>query len=288
MAKVVLVHGIANQYLGEEQLHAAWYPALRDGLHRAGSDLPDSTDCVCAFYGDLFRLTAHLGGAKRINPEDIENATEDEARLLEEIWKAAAEADAQVPRPQEYQDTLVRVPVIAQRALNALAKSPYCADYIPLQLFGDLKQVVKYLNDSEIRQKVLDRVLAKIAPDTKVVIGHSLGSVVAYEALCRKLASVVGFITLGSPLGITNVVFDKLQPRPNSAGVGHWPGSVKFWVNIADSGDIVATQKRLASMFGTKVEDVLVYNGWDAHNAVRYLSSIQAGQAVARALTVAS
>src|SRR6516162_6194657 len=109
MAKVVLVHGIANQYLGEEQLHAAWYPALRDGLHRAGSDLTDPQDCVCAFYGDLFRLAGHLGGAEWIDPKNVENATEDEVRLLEEIWRAAAEANTTVPGPEEYQDTLVRV-----------------------------------------------------------------------------------------------------------------------------------------------------------------------------------
>jgi pimeloyl-ACP methyl ester carboxylesterase len=218
--------------------------------------------------------------------EDVENATEDEMRLVQEIWQAAAEGDANVPSQQEYRDTLVRVPVIVQRALNALARSPYCAGYTPLQLFGDLKQVVRYLNDSEIRQRVLDRVLDKIAPDTRVVIGHSLGSVVAYEALCRKSGNAVGFITLGSPLGIRNVVFDKLQPRPGAMGVGLWPGSIQFWVNIADSGDIVAAQKRLAPLFEVGVEDMPVYNGWDAHNSQRYLGSIQAGQAVARALSV--
>jgi len=288
MASVVMVHGIANQYLGEQQLHAAWYPALRDGLLRADSDLPDPQSCVCAFYGDVFRPAGHLGGGGRIEPEDVENATEDEMRLVQEIWNAATEADANVPGPQEYGDTLVRVPVIVQRALNALARSRYCADYTPLQLFGDLKQVVLYLNDSEIRQRVLDRILAKIAPDTRVVIGHSLGSVVAYEALCRKPENVAGFVTLGSPLGIRNVVFDKLQPPPDAMGVGHWPGSTQFWVNIADSGDIVAAQKRLAPLFGNQVEDLPVCNGWDAHNSERYLSSIQAGQAIARAFSVGS
>jgi hypothetical protein len=85
-------------------------------------------------------------------------------------------------------------------------------------------------------------------PDSraKVVIGHSLGSVVAYEALCQQPAGVVSFITLGSPLGIRNVIFEKLTPRPSEGALGHWPGNVRYWTNIADSSDVVALEKRLS------------------------------------------
>jgi len=101
------------------------------------------------------------------------------------------------------------------------------------------------------------------------VIGHSLGSVVAYEALCQKPANVVTFVTIGSPLGIQNLIFHKLTPRPSPEGIGAWPGKVKHWTNIADKGDIVALEKNLAPFFGPTVRDVMVYNGSDAHHGER-------------------
>jgi pimeloyl-ACP methyl ester carboxylesterase len=152
-------------------------------------------------------------------------------------------------------------------------------------LLGDLRQVSQYMNDADIRRKILGEVLQHIQSDTRIVIGHSLGSVVAYEALCEKPEQVRTFLSLGSPLGMRNVVFDKLTPRPSALGVGRWPGNVAQWTNIAAKGDIVAAQKQLTPLFG-EVKDKLIDSGWDAHSSTRYLNSIQAGKAVAESLGV--
>ena len=49
---------------------------------------------------------------------------------------------------------------------------------------------------------------------TEVIVAHSLGSVVAYEALCAHPEwPVRNLVTLGSPLGIRNLIFDQLVPR---------------------------------------------------------------------------
>jgi hypothetical protein len=286
MAKVLIVHGISNQYVGEMELRGPWHLALCDGLIRANyTPLPEPADCVCPFYGDLFRPEGHMGGEAAADEEDIENANEDEACLLDEIWKSAAAINPEVPTPEDFTDTLLYAPRVAERALNALAKSKYLAGYVPLQFFGDLKQVVAYLNDGAIHRQILDRVLRHIAMDTTVVIGHSLGSVVAYEALCAAPAQVKAFVTLGSPLGIRNVVFDKLTPRPGGFGLGRWPGHVKHWTNVAARGDIVAAQKTLAPLFDADVEDRLIDSGWDAHSSTRYLNTSQAGSAIARGLS---
>jgi hypothetical protein len=287
MTKILIVHGISNQYLGESELREAWYPALCDGLERAGcSTPPHENDCFCPFYGDLFRPVGHLSANAIPDADDLQDATDTEARLLAAIWEAAATMEREVPGPVAYGETLFRAPRIAERALNALAKSKYLADYAPLRFFGDLKQVDLYLNDADVRRKALERVTARIAPDTRLVIGHSLGSVVAYEAVCAKPERVATLITVGSPLGIRNVVFDKLNPPPDGFGLGRWPGIVDHWTNVAAVGDIVAAQKQLAPLFGNKVEDVVIDSGWDAHSSTRYLNSIEAGRAVARALEV--
>jgi len=286
MARIVIVHGISNQFSGESELLAAWHPALCDGLRREGnSPLPEAAECFCPFYGDIFRPDGGLGHWSP-EEEDVQNANPDEIGLLAEIWMGAAEVDPGVPGPGAHGETLFRFPRIAERSLNALAKSKYLADYLPLQFFGDLKQVVLYLNNADIRRKILNRVVSHIDEDTKIVIGHSLGSVVAYEALCEKRTRVASFLTVGSPLGIRNVVFEKLTPAANAMGVGAWPGAVQYWTNIAARGDIVAAQKKLAPLFGSKVEDLRIDSGWDAHSSTRYLNTEEAGKAIARGLNL--
>ena len=174
MPKILIVHGISNQYFGEMELRAAWHPAVCDGLLRVGySPLPELRDCFCPFYGDLFRPKDRLSIARVPTEEDLDEASEDEKALLEQIWVSAATMEAAVPDPKSYGDTLFRAPNIAQRALNALAKSKYLAEYLPLQFFGDLKQVVLYLGDAAVRRQVIDRVLAHIEAETRIVIGEA-------------------------------------------------------------------------------------------------------------------
>ncbi|MEO7404250.1 MAG: hypothetical protein ABIU95_11335 [Burkholderiales bacterium] len=156
-----------------------------------------------------------------------------------------------------------------QRALNNLAKSRFFAGLGERALIWDLKQVSAYLHDAKMRTQIRERVAGTIGPDTRVVIGHSLGSVVCYEVLCAHPEwKVKTLVTLGSPLGIANIVFDRLEPKP-VAGVGMWP-PVDLWFNIADNGDIVALEKRLATRFGAKVRDEPVNNESQAHDVGRY------------------
>jgi hypothetical protein len=285
MARILIVHGISNQYGGDMELRSAWFPALADGLLRAGAELelrPD--DCFCPFYGDLFRPSGHLGGGRFANA-DLAGLSEDERDLIASIWRAAAAADPDVPAPEAFSDPLARAPRFAERALVALAKSKFLARAFPLRFFGDLRQIVRYFDDPVLREVVQERVTRRIGPETRIVIGHSLGSVVAYEALGARPEGVTLFVSLGSPLGIRNAVFDKLVPGPGPDGIGLWPGRLERWLNVAATGDIVAAQKRLAPLFGDRVEDHLIDSGWDAHSSTRYLNTAAAGAAIAEALS---
>jgi hypothetical protein len=55
MARIVCVHGIGKQLLGEQSLLWDWWPALADGLRRADAGRVPADDVAMAFYGDLFR-----------------------------------------------------------------------------------------------------------------------------------------------------------------------------------------------------------------------------------------
>jgi hypothetical protein len=284
LARIVTVHGVGQQFKGDAIIHREWWPALLSGLHLAGGDLTDERELTCPFYGHLFRKPGTLAIATHYGIEDI---GAEEAELLRLLWEEAARAEPEcVPSPEELAaaQTLGRVPKVMQRALNALAKSRFWENIAEGMLIGDLKQALQYMNDSDLREQALGTVLEKIGPDTRVLIGHSLGSVIAYEAAHRRTEDIISLITLGSPLGIRNVIFDKLHPPPDAMGVGKWPGNVRYWTNIAEKGDVVALEKKLAPFFPTGIKDVLVYNGSSAHHGERYLTTKEAGEAILQGL----
>lgn len=276
MARVVVVHGIGHQYGGAATLAGSCVPAMQDGMTRAGTT--DFPDVVCAFYGDLFRPRERvLGGEPPYRADDVEPGLEQE--LLMAWWEEAARTDPGVPEPDAR--TMARTPRSVQAALHALSGSAFFTGLAERLMVSNLRQVRRYLTDPELRQEITARVSAEISDDTAVVVGHSLGSVVAYEALCaRPEARVCAFVTLGSPLGIRNLVFDRLVPEP-----GRWPGGTRAWTNIADAGDVVALVKDLRPLFGRQVRNVLVHNGSRAHDMTRYLTAAAVGQAVVDGLS---
>ena len=279
MAKVIAVHGISNQFLGEHQIRSHWLPALKDGLTRAGHALASDDDLFCAFYGDLFRPKGKsLEGY--FDASDIEDDWEE--KMLALWWEEAARVDPGVFPPNG--DGKGIGMSVVQSALDALSKSKFFAELAESALIFELKQVKLYLRDPAIRNEARQRVLNAITPDTRVLIGHSLGSVVAYEALSQSAEhQVQTLVTLGSPLGIKNLIFDQLQPPPQN-GLGQWPANLSHWFNIADRGDVVALVKELATRFGDRVSDHRVDNGSSAHDAARYLCSKEAGDAIATGL----
>ncbi|SFN41596.1 PGAP1-like protein [Nitrosospira briensis] len=281
MGRIVIVHGIGQQFKGSHTLHEAFLPALRDGLDRVGVDFSKPEDLVCAFYGDLFRKKSTKS---LMHPpyEAVDVSEGLEQDLLALWWQEAAQSESQVPGP--YSQTKSRAPNTIQRALNALSKSKFFTEVAERAMIGDLKQVRSYLEDQSVREQIQERIVNVMQSDSKVLIGHSLGSIVAYEALCAHPEwSIQTFITLGSPLGIRNLIFDRLRPSP-AEGMGIWPGNTQQWINIADGGDIVALEKELRSRFGNRVHDELIYNGATAHDIRPYLTAQETGRAIAAAI----
>ncbi len=177
-----------------------------------------------------------------------------------------------------------------QRALRALSGSKFFAGVADRALLNDLRQVRLYLADSAIRTAVQERVAAMADDDTRMLVAHSLGAVVAYEALCAHPEwPVRALVTLGAPLGIRNLIFDRLQPPPGLSGgslAGRWPGGATSWVNVADEGDVVALVKDLRPLFGPQVECFTVSNGAHAHAVSPYLTTREAGAAIAAGLGI--
>ena len=206
-----------DRQAGRGQFTLGWSGPLRSGVALAqGPELTDA-DIAMAFYGSLFRKKLSKGGTDplytAINIQD-----EDEVALLQ-AWSQAVAA------PGTGGDvTKARSPGSVQAALRALSKGPFFSGVAEHLMIADLKQVTRYMRDAELRAEIQACVRAAIEPDTRVVLGHSLGSVIAYEVLAASPElNVRTLVTLGSPLGIPKVIFDRLAPPP-AGGMGAWPG----------------------------------------------------------------
>lgn len=97
-----------------------------------------------------------------------------------------------------------------------------------------------YLNDDIARDEIDAGVAAAIAPGVPtVVVGHSLGSVVAYRLLRGEAGArgwvVPEFITLGSPLGMGPI----RAAMRRLVGPARVPHCVGTWFNAMDERDIV-------------------------------------------------
>ncbi|WP_381802944.1 hypothetical protein [Streptomyces niveus] len=287
MAPVVGVHGIGQQLLADAGLVDDWAPSLIGGVRLAGGQL--RRDGVgMAFYGDLLRSPGRpLAVADvRYTAADVDEGLEQD--LLLAWWREATRVDATVPGPDSR--TLLRTPGLVQTGLRVLSRMPYFADVALRAMIADLKQVRRYLLEPGIRERVWDRIDTAVGPDTRVLVGHSLGSVAAYAWLWHHSESpVTTLVTVGSPLGIRDLVFTRLRPPPDLAGgtrpgLGRWPGTVRNWTNVADRGDIVALEKDLRPLFGLRVDCHVVHNGSHAHDARPYLTSVEVGSAVTAGL----
>ena len=312
MPKILAVHGIGQQFKSDAILHSEYWPALLDGLKLAaaqpssapsdpnqvppaqqssGQHTPsraaahpftNAADLVCPFYGHLFRNPDSL-----VDPVyEVADIGPHEQDLLLALWDAATLAEpGKIPARSTFDDgdDPLLTPGWVQRALNALSKTRFLEKFSRRLIINDLKQVTRYLGEPQLRESILQVVLESLTPDVEIVIGHSLGSVVAYECLCRNPGNVRTFITLGSPLGLRDIVFDRLTPKPSETCIGSWPG-VRDWINIADAADILAAQKRLAPRFSEKIRDIFIVGGADIHRTEAYLSSIETGKAILQSL----
>jgi len=246
MAKIVVVHGAFNELWGPNELKSRWVPALRDGLWHHGADITER-DVTVAFYGDYFRPDPETTPADEVQAAQ----TAGELNLTEHLPGGAemlpALADA-----------------IGRRMLDRIT-----------YLAGVLAQ------QPDVRERCIARVTARLGADTRIVVAHSLGTVVTVMALSRNPGFELPLlVTLGSPLGAP--FFQERLDRDGELAA--WPGGVQRWVNVAAVGDRACAEPCLATRFGARVEDHVVNNGDRAHDVEPYLNASVTGAAIAAAL----
>jgi hypothetical protein len=275
VVNVLGVHGIAQQQLGREQLLVEWRPALNDGVTRARGLAWPKPSLDIAYYGDVF-----------LRPTD-DKAAQDQVVLDEDMVAFLEQVQDEVVDPAEILDVeepdkgLKELPVPLTRLAAWLERSFGLAG--KLLFIGDLVQVRRFQRDDGVAAQVVDRVREMLPQRPHVLIGHSLGSVVGYEALCQiPDHGITTLITLGSPLGLRSIREAMSQAARDR--LPDLPPGVRRWVNIYDRHDAVALAGGLAATWPA-VTDRRVGNEDEPHAVTRYLGKKVTGEAVAGALT---
>lgn len=146
-------------------------------------------------------------------------------------------------------------------------------------------QASNYLKNSDLRAQVLKLILSKLPSSGRLVlVGHSLGSVIAADLLLRLPASieVIGFVTIGSPLGHSTFNIDKVWDNLKEP-----PAHLSWWVNFWNATDLITSGRGLSSVFPW-MTDYKVSSGTNnphkAHGAVQYLGIPVVAEAIGYAL----
>lgn len=244
MRQLVFVHGRAQEHKDSVALKAEWVTAWQDGLEKSGLQMPIAENQIrFPYYGQtLYDLLADVpadkvagivvrgeaGGAgleafaRSVLTEVSEKAEVTEAELTGVAGRGVVERG---PENWEW----------FQGILKVIDRNVPFGSGLSIALFTN--DVYQYLRNPGIRDAIEEGVRKALTPNVEtVVVGHSLGSVVAYNLLRREGKEqgwkVPLFVTVGSPLAVTEI-FNSLKP------VRH-PECAARWFNAMDERDVVA------------------------------------------------
>jgi len=126
-----------------------------------------------------------------------------------------------------------------------------------------LRDLRRYVNNNDgiadrIRQLLSEQLLAATQAERPILlIGHSMGSVIAYDTLWQQTHSadrpvdISLFLTMGSPLG-QHYIQRRILGH-DSVGKERFPSGIRRWKNLAAVGDLTAIDPKLMNDFGDMV-----------------------------------
>lgn len=236
--RLMFVHGRSQGGKVPADLSATWLEALRKGLKAEGLSLPNKIEVDFPFYADRlddfvsdFELPADPAFVPKGSPVFDEYAAfkaevADEMRMRANISDGQVQAEAgdlpaeKGPQNWAWVQAIIR---LLDRNLTGVSEGT-------IEVF--LRDVFLYSRKKVVRNAIDKIVAASLTSDTTVVVGHSLGSVVAYNVLRNAATKPSMLVTVGSPLGIRAL-------RPG-LGVLTNPSGKKGWYNAYDPRDVVA------------------------------------------------
>lgn len=146
------------------------------------------------------------------------------------------------------------------------------------------EQAKNYLQNENIRAVVLTKILEHIPEEGRlVIVGHSLGSVIAADLLKRlpPKIEVVGMVTIGSPLSQPDFDIASLKKQLKNP-----PANLGWWANFWNTLDPVTAKRGLSEAFPWILDQKIQVqpNLITAHNAQSYLEHSNVAKAIGFAL----
>jgi len=237
---------------------------LIEGIHRidpeTAAELSGRSACfeivswTYGFYGEHYDINLDLAGIETLLKQqdptaaDIAEAVSWRRGLLRTIYKAGDILPFLIPR-------------LADETLELHLR--------------DLRRYTKNVNDiAEKTRRLLKDPLQMAAQADRpiLLLAHSMGSVIAYDALWQLSrgqsgeVSVDTLITLGSPLGQRYIQRRLLGHQEQ--GARRYPDNIRRWVNLAACGELTALDTELRNDFGEmetlglleSIEDLKMFN----------------------------
>ena len=267
--RVVLAHGRAAELEIAATMSRLWGDALLQGLQRVGSPYADQVEISYAFFGGLWRADAKP-------PMPVVKAGDGASYTVQLTPEPAViSADVVALGPPVGPIGRIFTKVLPDAALEGI-------------LSRAIPDVFEYLEQREWRNAA-NAIVTRACMDSgaRVLIGFSMGTIVAYDVLRAAAGAlpVKAFLTCGSPIGLKPIHERLLKDGPTP-----FPGGLDLWINVWNEDD-VATGVRgeeLAALFeGGEVQGVETVgrepsytSPFAAHNAPDYLSSLAMGLAL--------
>jgi len=169
------------------------------------------------------------------------------------------------PQAQDFTDARPMAYRVAKFMYQLGDLMPWLIPLIPdKRVKSSIQETERYFNNHDniaCRIRDFQKTLLREAhekQDKVLLIGHSMGSVIAYDSLW-ELHHLEGLhhcvdclLTIGSPLGMNFV-----QKRLINHGNHHpdpYPGNIRKWVNVSARGDLVALDASVANDFSEMVK----------------------------------
>ena len=160
---------------------------------------------------------------------------------------------------------------------------PLLIRLLPEELRSTANEIDRYFNNTDnAASKIRDLLKQTLRPmlekqDDVLLIGHSLGAVVAYDALWELsrqegIKGKIDFLTLGSPMGM-HYIHRRLLGM-SGQGEKSYPDLIRHWINLSAEGDVTALNQNLNESFHPMLEQGLIESIEDhCHGIYNYFRS---------------